>query len=354
MAGTPAEDPEERDRRRLLQRLSEMGASREEIQEADQSGTLGPLALDLALRGADVIPFEEAVQEAGMTLEDAGRLWRALGFPDPLTAPPRITRGQVATLRMLAGTAGLLGDEAALQLAPLIGGSMARLAEAIVDSFRINVEMPRRDRGEPVSQIVEDYSTTAAAVIPPFIDAIGDLLVGHILAVARATWALDDQRAAVTRDLVIGFADLVGYTRATQQLGPAELAGAIRRFETCSGEIITRHGGRVVKLIGDEVMFVIGDRRQAVEMAMDLLEEVAHDPQLPDIRIGLAAGPVVSHHGDCYGDAVNLAARLVRAASPGTVLVSESVGSLSQGEPVELAAPKGYDGPVQAWQLGLR
>ena len=231
---------------------------------------------------------------------------------------------------------------------------MARLAEAIVDAFRIHGEMPRRDRGEPTSQVVEDYARTAAAVLPPLTAAIGDLLIGHLLAVTRASWALDEQRAAVTRDLVIGFADLVGYTQAAQQLSPTELAGAISRFETCSGETITRHGGRVVKLIGDEVMFVIEDRDRAADLAVDLLGEVARDPALPQVRIGLAAGPVVSHLGDYYGDVVNLAARLVSAAAPGTVLASEALGSTDRGEAVELPPLKGYDRPVEAWRLSLR
>jgi adenylate cyclase len=336
-----------------MQRLAEMGATTEEVEAANTAGTLGPLALELALRGAAVIPFEEAARAAGLGPEEAARVWRALGFPDPLQSPPRVTPRQVATLRVLSGTRTLLGDQAALELAPVIGGSMARLAEAIVDSFRITVEMPRRDRGEPPSQIVEDYSRTAAAVIPPLIDAIGDILVGHIVAVARASWALDDQRAAVTRDLVIGFADLVEYTRTAQQLSPAELAGAIGRFEASSGEIIARHSGRLVKLIGDEVMFVVDDCRRAAELAMDLLQEVASDHQLPGIRIGLAAGPVVSHHGDYYGDVVNLAARLVKAATPGTALISDSFESVT-GELVELPPLKGYQRPIRAWRVVLR
>lgn len=353
MAGTPAAEPEDIDRRKLMRRLSQMGATPEEIEDADRSGTLGPLTLELTLRGPEAVPFEEAARAAGLTPPEAARLWRALGFPDPLESPPRMSPGQIATLRVLAGTRSLLGDEAALELAPVIGGSMAKLAEAIVDSFRINVEMPRRHRGEPTSQIVEDYSRTAAAVIPPLIDAIGDVLVGHIVAVGRANWALDAQRAAITRDLVIGFADLVGYTRAAQQLGPAELAGAIRRFEASSGEVIARHGGRLVKLIGDEVMFVIEDPGRAVELANDLLHEEAVDHRLPGIRIGLAAGPVVSHHGDYYGDVVNLAARLVKAAAPGTALVSESLESVGEA-PLELPPLKGYDRPIRAWRLGLR
>ena len=352
MAGASAEEPEDADRRKLMGRLSEMGATPVEIEDANRTGTLGPLALELALRGSEVVSFVEAAEAAGLGAEEAARLWRAVGFPDPLESPPRVTQRQIDTLRVLAGTRNLLGYEAAAELAPVIGGTTAKLAEAIVDSFRINVETPRLQRGEAASQIVEDYAQTAAAVLPPLIDAIGDLLVGHILAVARASWAMDDQRTAVTRDLVIGFADLVGYTRAAQQLSPTELAGAIRRFEASSGEIIARHGGRLVKLIGDEVMFVVDDAHRAAELVGDLLRAVARDEQLPDIRIGLAAGPLVSHHGDYYGDVVNLAARLVKAAAPGTALGSESLGAV-MGEPIELPPLKGYEGTMRAWRLGV-
>jgi adenylate cyclase len=354
MAGTPAEEPQEADWQLLRQRLSEMGATQEEIQEADSTATLGPLALELALRGSDVVTFEDAARAAGLELEEAARLWRALGFPDPLEFPPRITVRQITTLRVMAGTRALLGDQAAAGLAPVIGDSMARLAEAIVDSFRINVEMPRRHSGEPYLQVVEDYSRTAVAVIPPLIDAIGDLLVGHILSVARASWTLDEQRAAVTRDLVIGFADLVGYTRAARALTPAQLADAIGRFEACAREIVGRHGGRVVKLIGDEVMFVVEDPARAAQLALDLIGEVDGDPALPAVRIGLAAGPVVSHHGDYYGEVVNLAARLVKVAEPGSAITTEAVAEHADGESVELPPLKGYDRPVDAWRLSLR
>jgi adenylate cyclase len=347
-------DTQSADTRRLMDRLLEMGASEAEIAEAAQAGTLGPLALDLALRGPEVISFEDAAGQAGVKLEDAARLWRTVGFPDPLAAPPRFTPRQATTLRVLAGAREVLGDQAALQLAPLIGGSMHRLAEAIVDAFRLNVEMPERDRGKPTSQVVEDYARTAAAVMPPLIEAIGDLLIGHLLDVARASWALDDQRSAVTRDLVVGFADLVGYTEAAQHLRPSELAGAIARFETCSGEAIMHHGGRVVKLIGDEVMFVVDEAQRAADLAIDLLSRVAADPQLPQVRIGLAAGAVISHVGDYYGDVVNLAARLVKAAEPGTAVVTREVAVHGDAESLELPPLKGYDRPVAAWRLALR
>jgi adenylate cyclase len=356
MAGPPAEAPDAADRQRLIDRLREMGAGDVELAEAETTGALNALALDLSLRGPGaVVPFEQAAESAGLELEDAVRLWRALGFPDPLETPTTVSARRAETLRVLSQMSqSLLGQETSLQLARLIGSSMAQLAEAIVDAFRLKVEMPRRDHGEPNSEVVEDYSRIASVMVPALTDALGDVLAGHLVTVSRAGWALDEQRTAITRDLVIGFADLVGYTQAARALSPADLTEAVGRFEDRAREIVSRHDGRVVKLIGDEVMFAIEDPAAAARLALDLLAEVAGDPQLPDVRVGLAAGPVVSHRGDYYGDVVNLAARLVKAAEPGTAIATEAVAAHADAEPLALPALKGYEAPIKAWRLTLR
>ena len=356
MAGEPAEAAGSADTHRLMQHLLELGATPEELHEAERTDSRGTLALQLALRGpGELIPFEEAASKAGLELDEAAAMWRALGFPDPRETKLKVSPRQAETLQVLSQmTRSLLGRDTARRIARVIGSSMAQLAEAIVDAFRIKVEMPRRDQGEPYSKVVEDYTRIAAVMIPAVTDLIGDALVGHLVAVSRASWALDEQRAAVTRDLIIGFADLVGYTEAARALRPAELAEAIAHFEDRAGEIVARHGARVVKLIGDEVMFAIEDPAQAVALAQELIDEVGRDPQLPQVRIGLAAGPVVSHRGDYYGDVVNLAARLVKAAEPGTGLATEAVAEHAQAEPVELPPLKGYDTLARVWRLGLR
>lgn len=346
---------------RLIELVSKQGATREQLVEATRTGSLGPLALELALRApGEAIAFEEAASRAGLTVEEAAALWRALGFPDPLQADTRLTLRQVNTLRVLTGmTRSLLGADTAAQLARVLGSSAAQLAEAIVDSFRVKVEMPRRDRGEPFSEVVADYSRVASVILPALTDAIGDVLIGHLLAVSRARWALDEQRTTVTRDLTVGFADLVDYTRNARALAPAELAAAVGRFEACVADVVGRHGGRVVKLIGDEVMFVVEDPETASRLAKELIGELRADARLPDVRIGLAAGPVVSHQGDYYGDVVNLAARLVKAAEPGTILVSEVFAARARAEagperePIETPPLKGYDGAARAYRLSV-
>lgn len=106
------------------------------------------------------------------------------------------------------------GSETVLQLARVIGGSVALLAEAIVDAFRVRVEMPKQTAGEPYSEVVEDYSRRAPVLLSALGEALGDILRAHVLAVARSTWAPDAARAVVTRERTVGFADLVGYTRS--------------------------------------------------------------------------------------------------------------------------------------------
>jgi adenylate cyclase len=346
------------DAARLERYLIAQGAEPDELREAAETGTLGTLALELALRsGGERTPFEEAAARAGASVAEAAALWRALGLPDPLHSAPRLTESEAEALQLLSAFGQRLGTDTMLQLARVIGGSMAQIAEAIVDAFRINVEMPRHKAGDPYPDVVEDYANTAAAAIPALGHALTQVLTAHLVAVSGSTWGLDSERATVTRERTVGFADLVGYTSSARAASPAGLAATITRFEAHVGEVVGSFGGRVVKLIGDEAMFIVGDTVAGCELALELNRRLADDPQLPSVRTALAAGPVVSHHGDYYGDVVNLAARLVKAAEPGEVLVSESVAQSDLGstalvfEASESLSLKGYDERVEAYRL---
>jgi adenylate cyclase len=357
LPGLDLSAPENADTLRLVRYLLDQGADRHEVADAVRTGSLGPLALDLALRApGEPIPFPQAARAVRLEAEEAATLWRALGFPDPLSSSATLRPSQVQTLRVL-GEMGRseLGRETVLQLARVIGGSVALMAEAIVDAFRVRVEVPRRIAGDAYSEVVEDYSRTAPVLLSALGQAVEDILRAHVLAVARSTWAPDESQAIVTRERSVGFADLVGYTRSAHALSPAELAEAISKFESRVGEVVNGRGGRVVKLIGDEAMFVVDTGVKACELALELIRALRADPQLPQVRIGLAAGPVVAHHGDYYGDVVNLAARLVKIAAPGEVIISKAVADDLHGdidfEAVQTPALKGFDKRVEVFRL---
>jgi adenylate cyclase len=127
--------------------------------------------------------------------------------------------------------------------------------------------------------------------------------------------------------MAVGFADMVGFTLLSQHLGDRELAAVVRRFEEISHDIVTGQGGRVVKMIGDEVMFVVDRVADAARIGLNLADAYADDDLLSDVRVGLASGPVLPRDGDYFGPTVNLAHRIVNIGNPGTVLMSDEFHS---------------------------
>ena len=138
------------------------------------------------------------------------------------------------------------------------------------------------------------------------------------------------------RTEVVGFVDMVGYTRMTRQVDESELSSILDAFETLATEVIAEHHGRVVKMIGDEVLFVADSAADAAEIALTLTERTSADDALPDVRAGMASGRILSRFGDVYGSVVNLASRLTSIARPGTILVDKELAA-------ELATHPAYE-----------
>ena len=111
----------------------------------------------------------------------------------------------------------------------------------------------------------------------------------------------------------------------SQQISAHELAAVVDRFESIAYETIADLGGRVVKMIGDEVMFSVEDERTAAEIALTLAATYRDDSELSDVRVALASGPVLQREADYYGPVVNRASRIVSLAFPGTVVVSDEL-----------------------------
>ena len=114
----------------------------------------------------------------------------------------------------------------------------------------------------------------------------------------------------------------------THDLPERELADMVQRFEILASDVVTAHGGRVVKTVGDEVMYLTGDAAPAAAIALDLVEAMTEEPLLPEVRIGMAHGPVVNRLGDVFGTTVNRASRLTAVAPPGGVFVDDALARL--------------------------
>jgi len=157
--------------------------------------------------------------------------------------------------------------------------------------------------------------------------------------------------------LSVGFVDLVGFTEQTRELPPERLADLIVRFEADAYEAVTASGGDVVKLIGDEVMFVADSADAASLVALALNDTFAGGEVTP--RGGIACGSVLARGGDFYGPIVNVASRLTGLAVPGEVLVTTEVRDAARSErlrfdPAGRRQLKGFIDPIQTFALSHR
>lgn len=256
---------------------------------------------------------------SGLDVEVLGSYWRALGFPEPRPGEKLLTDDDV---EMLATVVTQIADgsfehEVALQMARVIGTSLDRIAAAQVDALLTRISRAPVD--SDAAQVKQTLEMTS--LMPSVLEFVWRR---QLSAEARRRLL----RASTTggdAPVCVGFADLVGFTAQTQQLDQGSLARVVGRFEAIAYDAVARHGARVVKTIGDEVLFLADDVRTGAELALDLARRYRDDPDLSDVRVGLANGPVLERDGDIYGHTVNLAHRIVSVAYPASVVVSEEV-----------------------------
>ena len=346
-------DPE--DQRRLLGYLVDLGAQEGELLAAIDALNVGGLALDLALRTGARHPFEEIALRAGLAPADAARYWRSLGFPDPIRNATTLPEEVIGGLELLVAARALIGEDATLALGRVIGTASSRIAQAVLDAFRVQFEGPQLRAGASYSQVVREYTDVAREMVPRLVDVIGSVLARHMVAMAASAWSADAEGGAAQQDLAVGFADLTGYTALSRSLVPRDLTRIIGAFEEAVSEAASHHHGRIVKLVGDGAMFSADDARQTCRIAAAIVEAAIGSDLLPSVRVGVAAGPVVNLGGDLFGPVVNLAARLAAVAPENGVVVDAAVHERSHADLAFEALPpqdlKGIGAPALAFRL---
>ncbi|ARF57133.1 adenylate/guanylate cyclase domain-containing protein [Streptomyces gilvosporeus] len=286
--------------------------------------TDGPLAIRLEqlILGADrrYTPFQ-AARAAGVSMDLAARFWRAMGFAD-IGQVKALTEADVLALRRLAGLveAGLLSEAMAVQVARSTGQTTARLADWQIDSFLEGLTEPA-DTGLTRTEITYPLVELLLPELEEFLVYVWRRQLAA--ATGRVVQAQDDAEM-VDRRLAVGFADLVGFTRLTRRLEEEELGELVEAFETTCADLVAAHGGRLIKTLGDEVLFSADDAGIAAEIGLRLIETMTHDETMPELRVGIAFGTVTTRMGDVFGTTVNLASRLTSIAPKDTVLVDEA------------------------------
>jgi adenylate cyclase len=177
----------------------------------------------------------------------------------------------------------------------------------------------------------------------------------HLVAAAgRAMPVADEDPTSDT--MVAGFADIVGFTSLSRSISEDDLAALVERFEDTTAGIIAEHRGRVVKTIGDEVLFTVLRPTDAADIALALMAWTEADDDLPSLRIGMAYGRVISSLGDVYGPMVNVASRLTSVARPGSAVVDRELAAQLKDEPdyslrrIRRVSVRGYS-HLEPWVL---
>jgi adenylate cyclase len=135
----------------------------------------------------------------------------------------------------------------------------------------------------------------------------------------------------------VGFADMVAFTQMSRELDELDLARVVERFEETASDVVAANGGRLVKTLGDEVLFSAETPQLGAELALCIAEAIKEETEVPDVRVGVAYGPVVPLMGDLFGTTVNLAARLTSIARPGSIVVDAGLAAeLEQSESYEI------------------
>ncbi len=285
------------------------------------------------LRAAPDLTSDDVARASGFSVEETRRFWRALGFADAGTQPA-FTSGDVNALALVAAMleGGAVDEATVLRMTRAVGHTIARLAEWEVATLVGRIE--QLESGDQATGSRIGSALRLADLIGPSFE---ELLIyswrRHLAAaVARAEALGADEENLRTAEVTIGFADLVGFSAYSNQHSQDEIGETVEVFENRCSDAVAQRRGRVIKTLGDSVLFVCQEPARAYDVAEDIVELIGADSGLPDVRVGLATGPVVLRLGDVFGPAVNLAARMTSVARRNRVIVDKRTAALLPAE----------------------
>ncbi len=305
----------------------------------------------------------EIFSELGIDPDLATRIELAIGLPTTtLDDPLREDDQELFAIVQEARRAGLDESEI-LRALRVFGISLRQIVEVQREFFREAVEEPLLAKGMSYQEMLD--TTTALRmrlqrlgfravflILRRFLEqVVFENLIDRIEALlAKEDISPQDER----RFRTIVFIDLSGSTDLIHAVGDESAAVNGTRLIEIAAARAAQSDGRLVKTLGDGVMLSFRSASVGVQTTLKIVERVAAEG-LPSARAGIATGPVIHRDGDCYGAVVNLAARLVDVAEPGTVLVTQSVvGRAGQGFHFTdrgLISLQGFDEPLPVFSV---
>jgi adenylate cyclase len=316
------EGEDRRGREKLLERLADDGFTLKELKDAVSEHRLALLPVDRVLGGTYTAADIE--KKTGMPAKLLLRIRRLAGLPDAsgddcVFADEDIDLAKTVKEFMDAG----FSEDAIIELTRVLGEGMSRVAATTVAAFTDAFLEP----GDSEQEVAERFATLAEQMTPALTPVLVATFKAHLRESVRRGMLSRAEIAAgqveQAQELVVCFADLVGFTRLGGEIELQELGSVAGKLAQLASEV-TEPPVRLVKTIGDAAMFVSPEAAPIVLSALRLVEAV-QEAELPSLRAGIALGPATVRAGDYYGPSVNLASRVTGIARPGSVLCTEEV-----------------------------
>jgi adenylate cyclase len=223
---------------------------------------------------------------------------------------------------------GAIDFDTAVRLTRAVGQTMARLADWQVATLAARVEQLEAG-DEATGSRIGSALRLAEQVGEPFEQLLVYSWRRHLAAAVARVEALGANDADLhTTRVTVGFADLVRFTALSNELGEDRIGDLVEIFESRCADVVAVSRGRIIKTLGDSVLFVSDDPAGAMDIALGIIDVIGHDSRLPDVRLGLSTGSVVLQLGDVYGPPVNMAARLTGVARRNRVITDAATADL--------------------------
>ena len=266
----------------------------------------------------------EIAERAGLDFDTAQRFNRALGFADVDESAREFSERDAEVLGSLKSLLDLgIPLPELIAVARVYGQSLAAIADAETRLFNDHLVAPLLTEGRSIDEVEDRLEP----VVNQQLDVLGNALdYVHRRHLAMALPTLTAGRGEVDGEqTAIAFADLVDFSRLADKMHGTELGELVDWFEDVVIEATVDPGVRIVKMIGDAAMLAGRDSRTVLAAALDIVRRVGEDERLPGARAGVDFGNVVAQAGDYFGRSVNVAARLVAFARPGTTVASQEL-----------------------------
>lgn len=356
-ADGPRACPTGEERDDLDRLLRDLGASDDQIAAAEAGGGLLGLGADLVFTAGRSLSAADLAAKSGATVEEVLTIWRLLGVEVPDADTTMFSDADAEFTRAMYSV-DLFQHSEGDELLRVVGSALSRIADAAVAFYIQGVESNLIESGVRADAFARKNATAATKALE--LGAGLPTVFAHQMhdAVNRQRLAQAEVSDRALFRVAVGFVDLVGFTPLSHRMATRELSTFVSRFEQRAFRVASENGGRIVKHIGDEVMFVALDAAAGCRVALGLMTEFADDGIQP--RGGLAYGDVVTRLGDYYGEVVNMASRLADLAVPGEVLVdARMVAAVGDDaglifEPAGRRLLKGFEEPVSVSALSRR